>query len=190
MMLSVILLSMLMILPFWKSGQASDVWKQLEMRNLNLICKRHYGLWQKVTLILMLEKLNLFCLTNLVLLIRKLMGLSIPKNHLLRCWGCLFLKNWIGAITLSLLLKLPPRKLEPWFVLWSFFFLRVPSISINLPYGLGLIIDVMSGLVLLAATWKCWINYKSGYVGLLVFHLLPLLNPWLIVEIWPDKCFL
>ena len=64
-------------------------------------------------LILMLEKLNLFCLTNLVLLIRKLMGLSIQKNHLLRCWGCLFLKNLIGAITLSLLLKLPPRKLDP-----------------------------------------------------------------------------
>ena len=34
---------------FWKSGQASDWWKQLEMWNLNLIYKRHYGLGQKVT---------------------------------------------------------------------------------------------------------------------------------------------
>ena len=26
---------------------------------------------------------------------------------------------------------------------------------------------------------------KNGYAGLLVFHLLLLLNPWLIVEMWP-----
>ena len=39
----------------------------------------------------------------------------------------------------------------------------------------------MSGLVLLVATWNCWISYRNGYVGLLVLHLLPLLNPWLIV---------
>ena len=30
--------------------------------------------------------------------------------------------NWIGDFTLSLLLKLPPGKLQPWFVLWSYFF--------------------------------------------------------------------
>ena len=28
----------------------------------------------------------------------------------------------------------------------------------------------MSGLVLLFATWNCWISYKSGYGGLLVLH--------------------
>ena len=44
---------------------------------------------------------------------------------------------------------------------------------------------VMSGLVLLVATWNCWISYKNGYAGLLVLHLLLLLNPWLIVEMWP-----
>ena len=34
------------------------------------------------------------------------------KNNILRCcdWGSLL--NWIGVLTLSLLLKLPPRKLE------------------------------------------------------------------------------
>ena len=42
---------------------------------------------------------------------------------------------------------------------------------------------VMSGLVVLAATWDCWISYKNGYAGLLVLHLMPLLNLWLIVEI-------
>ena len=35
----------------------------------------------------------------------------------------------------------------------------------------------MSGLVLLVATWNCWISYRNGYAGLLVLHLLPLLNP-------------
>ena len=37
---------------------------------------------------------------------------------------------------------------------------------------------VMSRLVL----WNYWICYKNEYAGLLVLHLLPLLNPWLIVE--------
>ena len=50
------------------------------------------------------------------------------------CWVSLPHLNWIGALT-SLLLKLPPRKLEPWFVLWSFFLLRLLCISTNLPYS-------------------------------------------------------
>ena len=33
--------------------------------------------------------------------------------------GLISLLNWIGAVTLSLLLNVPPRKLEPWFVLIS-----------------------------------------------------------------------
>ena len=41
---------------------------------------------------------------------------------------------------------------------------------------------VMFGLALLAATWKCYISYKNGYRGVLVLHVLPLLNPWLINE--------
>ena len=43
---------------------------------------------------------------------RKWMDLFLKKNHLLRCWGWPSLLNWIGVLTLSLLLKLPPRKLE------------------------------------------------------------------------------
>ena len=39
--------------------------------------------------------------------------------------------------------------------------------------------------VLLVATCNYWISYKYKYVGLLVLHFLPLLNPWLIVEMWP-----
>ena len=29
---------------------------------------------------------------------QKLVGLSIRKNHLLRCWGCLFLLNVVGVL--------------------------------------------------------------------------------------------
>ena len=67
----------------------------------------------------------------------------------LRCWDWLSLLSWVGALTLSLLLKLSPRKLEPWFVLWSFFLLRWLCISINLPYDHACNTVVMSGLVLL-----------------------------------------
>ena len=53
------------------------------------------------------------------------MALFLTKNHLLRCWGCLSRLNWIGALTLSLFLKVPPRKLEPCFFLCGFFLLRL-----------------------------------------------------------------
>ena len=39
---------------------------------------------------------------------------SVPdKNNPQRYQGRLSLLNWIGALTLFLLLKVPPRKLEP-----------------------------------------------------------------------------
>ena len=57
---------------------------------------------------------------TLVLLVWKWMGLFLRKNLLLRCWGWLSLLNWIGAVTLSLLLKLALKELEKLF-LWSLF---------------------------------------------------------------------
>ena len=50
----------------------------------------------------------------------KWMGLFLRKNHLLRCWGWLSLLNWIRALTLSRLLKVHPRKLEPLYAIWKF----------------------------------------------------------------------
>ena len=72
--------------------------------------------------------------------------------------------------------KLPPITLEPWFFLWSFFLLRLLCISKNLPYGHIWNIVVTSGLLFLVPTLNCWISYKNGYAGLLVLHLLLLLN--------------
>ena len=69
------------------------------------------------------------------LLMWKWMGLLFRKNHFSRCWVWLSLLHWIGALILSLLLNLSPRKLESWFVLWSFLLLRLLCISINLLCG-------------------------------------------------------
>ena len=49
--------------------------------------------------------------------------------------------------------------------------------SINLPYSHAWITVVMSGLVLLTATGNFLVSYKNEYIGLLVLHLLPVLNP-------------
>ena len=56
----------------------------------------------------------------------------------------------------------------------SFFLQSLLCISINLPCNHAWNTVVMSGLVLLSC--------KNGYAELLVLHLLPLLNPWLIVK--------
>ena len=34
----------------------------------------------------------------------------------------------------------------------------------------GSLLFTMSGLVLLVATWNCWISYRNGYLELLVFE--------------------
>ena len=59
---------------------------------------------------------------------------------------------------------------------------KVAGVSINLLHGDVWSTVVMSGLVLLVATWNFWISYKNGYAGLLILHWLLLLNPWFIVE--------
>ena len=85
--------------------------------------------------------------------------------HEVACW----FQCWKNlSLTLPLLLKLSWKILEPWFVPWSFFLLHLLCISINLPCNTV----VMSWLVLLVATWNCWISYKNGCAGLLVLLLL------------------
>ena len=100
--------------PYSKFDQASDQWQQLNwLLNLNLIYKTLRTEVRSGLLISMLGKLSWFRLTGLiamVLLMWKWMGLFLRKNHLLRCWPSL--RNWIGALTLFLLWKLPLRKLE------------------------------------------------------------------------------
>ena len=92
--------------------------------NVHLIYETQWTGVGSGLLVLMLEKLNWFCLISLitlVLLMWKWMDLFLRKNYLLRSSGGLSLLNWIMALTLLQLLKLMQRKLEPLFVLWSFF---------------------------------------------------------------------
>ena len=64
-----------------------------------------------------LNAVNSFHLTGRITLVQlmwKWMDLFLKKNYVLRAWDCLFLLNWIGTLTLSLLLKQSPRKVESW----------------------------------------------------------------------------
>ena len=93
-----------------KRDQASDLWQQLELAS-----ELESDLGQEVTCWFQSWKLSWFYLTNpttLVLFVWKWMDLFLRKNNILRCWGWLSVLNWIGPLTLSLLLKLSPRKSE------------------------------------------------------------------------------
>ena len=75
----------------------------------------------------------------------KMNGSVLEEKSSFEMLGLFSLLNWIGALTLFLLLKLPPRKLEPWLVLWSFFLLRLqclcktirPCMEYCCPVGTG-----------------------------------------------------
>ena len=91
-LLSVTLLSMLItllfilsVIKYLISGNNLN-W----LLNLNLIYKRLRNKVRSGLLISLLGKLTWFCLIGLiemVLLMRKWMGLLLMKNDLLRCWG-------------------------------------------------------------------------------------------------------
>ena len=122
---------------------------------------KHFGLWQEAACRFQCWNSSTFFffffadLVTLVLLIWKWMGLFLRKNHLLRCWDCLCLLKKIGALILPELLKLPPKKLEPWFVL-KFLSLEVALYLYNsIRYGHVWNTVVMPGLVLLAVPCKC-----------------------------------
>ena len=83
---------------------------------------------------------------------------SLIKNHHLRSWDFLSLLDWMETIILSLLLKLPSRRLETWFILWNLFPMGLLLISKILPSDLAWNTVVIPELVPLAATWISWIS--------------------------------
>ena len=97
------------------------------------------------------------------------MGLFLRENHLSKCWGCLSLLNWIGTLTLSLLLKLSPGVLTHSMKLLS------PKVPLYLYKS-----TMLPCMKYCCHVWdgapSC---YKNTYVGLFVHHhhLLLLLNP-------------
>ena len=185
MMLSVILLSMLIILLFSQSVIRHLICgnKQSWPLILNLTCETLWtgagsGLLIKIvgkTQLVLFDQSN-----NIGAVDVEMDGSAFEEKSFFKILGLsfFFLKR-IGVLALSLLLKLTPRKLEHWFTLCL---LRLFCISINL-CGLAWNSVVLSELVLLAATRKCYISYKNMYLGLLMLQLLPVLNPLLMVEI-------
>ena len=158
MVLSVILVYMLMILLSTQSA----IRHMISDNNLNWLltwilstrhCKTGAG---SGLLISILEKLNWIYLTGLitlVLLMWKWMALFLRKNHQLLALTLSSKLDW-GSYIISIA-KSTSEKIEPWFVLWNFFLLRLLGIFINLPYSHVWNTVIMSGLVLLVATWNC-----------------------------------
>ena len=107
--------------------------------------------------------INLNWLLNLNLIYKtRWVGLFLRKNHLLRCWGWPSLLNWIGAHTLSLLLKLPPRKLKhstkflsPEFSLYLYKFVICPCMEYHCHIWAGAPRCYLELLVKLQK-WICW----------------------------------
>ena len=117
MILSVILLSMLMILlSVLIVIRHLICGNSLNMPlNLNLIYKILWTGTRSGLFISMLGKINSFFERSDKsgsIEMWKWVGLFLRKNNLLRCWGWSSLLNWIGTLTLSLLLKFSPRKLK------------------------------------------------------------------------------
>ena len=117
--------------------QLSNQWQQLDV-----IYRTLWAGAESALLISILKKFNWFCLTSAIDV--RMYGLVIVEKSV---------SYWIGALTLSLLQKLPSRKLEPWFFIWSFILPKSHYISINVPYSHGWNTVAMSGLLLLSALW-------------------------------------
>ena len=116
MMLSVTLLCMLMILLCPKCNQASDLWQQLELTSelesdlqdtVDWGRKWHFDFSAGKTQVILFDWSN-----NTGAIGVKIDGSVLEENYLLRYCGWLSLLNWIGALTLSLLVKLHSGKLE------------------------------------------------------------------------------
>ena len=171
-MISAILLSMLMIL-FSKCDQASDLWQQLELASeleSDLSDTVDSGRKWLRDLNAGKTQLVLFDWSNNAGAIDLKMDRSVfVKLSSFKIWGLTFSSKLDGALAVFLLLKLPPRKLEPCLDL---LLPRLLYICINLPYGPAWNTVVMSGWLPLVATCNCQISYKGRYAGLLVLHLL------------------
>ena len=83
-------------------------------------------------------------------------------KKLLVCWDCLFLQYWIEILILTTLLKIIPKKSEPYsFYNVSFFWGCHLSLRNDIAWNTVFIF----GLVLLPASWISEISYRNRYLG-------------------------
>ena len=135
--------------PYSKCHQASDLWQQLEFAselNLNYETIEWGRKWLvdfnagKTQLVSFDQSKNTGAIDV------KMDGSVLGENHLLKYWGWIFLINRTRTLALSILLKPPPRNLEPWFVLWRFF-------SWSFSVSLQIYHTVMCGILLSCLGW-------------------------------------
>ena len=103
-------------------------------------------------------------------------GSAFEKKLYFKMLGLSFSTYLDWGSYIIFLQKLRPSKLELLLVLWSLFLLKLHFVSVNLTNGLAWNTVVIPGLVLPATNWIYWINYRNGYIRLLV-HFLPLFEP-------------
>ena len=102
---------------FFKCNQASDLWQQLELAperesdlqdTVDRVRKWLFDFNAGKTHIALFDWSH-----NTDVIDVKMDGSILEENSSCKMLGLNLLLNWVGALTLSLLLKLPPRKLEP-----------------------------------------------------------------------------
>ena len=168
-----------------KCNQASDLWQQLELTSELESDLQDTVDWGRKWLVdFNAEKTQLVSFDrskNTGAIDVKMDGSVLKEKLSFKMLGLTFSSKLDWGSYIASVAKTASKKIGA-FVLCCFFLLRLHCSSINLPYGHVWNTVVMSGLVLLIATWNWWISYRNRYVGLLVLHLLPLLNPWLIVK--------
>ena len=154
--------------------------------DLHLNLETLWGGAGSALLILLVGKFNLFYLIVIINLV-----LFWCKNAWISPWRKNFEDAWIlphrnGFFALFVLLKL---LVIIWgsirFVPCNLFFLWLYFISINLSSKLAWSTVFVSELGLVISTGLL-ISWRNGYVGLLLLHLMLLLNPRLMVEVWSN----
>ena len=152
-----------------KFDQASDKGNNWNLLlNLNLICNT-------------LEKLYWLCLTGLitlVLLVWKWIGLCFRKNNFLRCWGCALKLDLCSYITP--IAKIFCKKVG--FLIRSMKFLSPDFVLDLYKSSIRPCMEYCCHVLASAPSHYLGLLDKLQNVGLLVLHLLPLVNPWLTVE--------
>ena len=168
-----------------KCNQASDLWQQLELASELESDLRDTVDWGRKWLV----DFNAGK-TQLVLCDRskntgaidvKMDGSVLEEKTSFKMLGLTFSSKLDWVCYIVSIAKTASKKIGALICSMKFLSPELLCISISLPYGHLWNTAVMSGLVLLVATWNCWISYRNGYVGLLILHLLHLLNPCLIV---------
>ena len=136
-MLSVILLSMLMILLYFKCDQVSDLWQQLELTS-----ELESDLWTGTgsgLLISMLEKFNWFRLTVLIIntgaVSMKMSGSALEEKSYIKMLGLTFSSKLDWGSCIISIAKTASKKIGALIRSIKFLSPEVPLISANLPYA-------------------------------------------------------